>query len=223
MISFLKNWALNIVTLVLFLLMIEIMMPSGNTKKFVNLVAGFILLLAIIRPIAEVFTSNFRISETFYADSNFLDRAEITGRSRVLEEEQRAQVLKLYREKLINRIEQAVLEIGGIKKAKVDLIINEDYESGDFGEVKRVYVELTNGANGDKIGKTGKNDKAEQTGDTGRNEETEKSKILKILKKTDRDGNAGKNDKTGIKIERITVGGRRQTSDDDISPGYRPD
>ena len=32
MISFLKNWALSIVTLVLFLLMIEIMMPSGNTK-----------------------------------------------------------------------------------------------------------------------------------------------------------------------------------------------
>jgi stage III sporulation protein AF len=178
MISFLKNWALSIVTLVLFLLMIEIMMPSGNTKKFVNLVAGFILLLAIIRPIAEVFISDFSISETFYADSNFLDRAEITGRSRILEEEQRTQVLKLYREKLINRIEQAVLEVGGIKKAKVDLIINEDYESGNFGEVKRVYVELTNGAN-----------------------------------------EADKNDKAGIKIERITVGERRQTADDDISPG----
>ena len=110
----------------------------------------------------------------------------------MLEEEQRAQVLKLYREKLINMIEQAVLEIGGIKKAKVDLIINEDYESGSFGEVKRVYVELTNGANGDKTGKTGTNDKAEKTGDTGRNEETEKIENTENTEKTDRDGNAGK-------------------------------
>jgi len=150
MVTFLKNWALSIVTLVLFLLMVEIMMPSGNTKKFINLVAGFILLLAIIRPIAEVFMYDTKINETFYIDSTFLDRNQIISRSRKLEEEQRTQVLNLYRERLIKRIEQAVLEVDGIKNVKVDLIINDDYESGKFGEVKRVYLELMNGVTGDK-------------------------------------------------------------------------
>lgn len=142
MISFLKNWALSIVTLVLFLLLVEIMMPSGSTKKFVNLVAGFILMLAIIRPVTELFTKDIRISETFYIDSSFLDRSEISRRSSKLEDEQRQQVLNLYRERLLERIEQAVMETEGVGKARADVIINEDYESGRFGEVKRVYLEL---------------------------------------------------------------------------------
>lgn len=150
MMSFLKNWALSIVTLVLFLLLVEIMMPSGSTKKFVNLVAGFILLLAIIRPVTEVFRKDIRISETFYIDSSFLDRSEISRRSDRLEDEQRQQVLNLYRERLLRRIEQAVMETGGIKEAKADVIINEDYESGKFGEVKRVYLELCPGSPGQK-------------------------------------------------------------------------
>jgi len=48
MIDFLRNWVVNIVTLVVFVMLIEMMLPSGKVKKIVNLVTGFILVIGLI-------------------------------------------------------------------------------------------------------------------------------------------------------------------------------
>ncbi len=145
MVDFIKNWMLNIVTLVLFFLLVEIMLPTGNTRKIVNLVAGFILLIAIIRPVTHVLGNDIKLSETYHSDSSFLDRTEIMERSDELEEKQMEQVVELYRTKLISRIEAEACRIEGVNGALADVIINEDYESGEFGHVKRVYLELMTG------------------------------------------------------------------------------
>jgi stage III sporulation protein AF len=52
---FLKEWILNIVTLSIFIILIEILIPSGKIKKVVNLVTGFILVIALINPILSLF------------------------------------------------------------------------------------------------------------------------------------------------------------------------
>jgi stage III sporulation protein AF len=50
MIEFLKSWVLNIATIAILLVLIEILIPSGKTKKLVNLISGFLLLITIIQP-----------------------------------------------------------------------------------------------------------------------------------------------------------------------------
>ena len=46
--EFLKSWVLNIVMLAIFIALLEIIVPSGKIKKFVNLISGFILILSLI-------------------------------------------------------------------------------------------------------------------------------------------------------------------------------
>jgi stage III sporulation protein AF len=142
MLSFIKDWVLNIVTLVLFIVIIEMLVPKGRMKKYVNLVTGIILIIAIINPFLKLLGGSARLDEAQTANSNFLDKVEIKNDSSLLKEEQMKQIVEVYRKKLISQLESAALNTEGVSEAKADVIINEDYKSDLFGEVKRVYLKV---------------------------------------------------------------------------------
>ncbi|HHW48572.1 MAG TPA: stage III sporulation protein AF [Clostridiaceae bacterium] len=140
MIDFLKSWILNIVTLVLFIAFLEILLPSGKIKKYLNLVSGFILIITVINPFIALISSDLEIKDFQIAGSNFLDKREIEEKSKILEEQQIRQIIKVYRNKIIVQLEERVKDIDGVSDARADIIINEDYNSDEFGQVKRVYL-----------------------------------------------------------------------------------
>lgn len=150
MVGFIKDWVLNIVTLVLFIVLIEMLVPSGRMKKYAGLVTGFILIIAIINPFLGLLGGKVNLMDSLTTNSNFLDKAEIKKDSSLLEEQQIKQIVEVYRKKITEQLEQSALETNGVTGAKADVIINEDYNSEKFGEIKRAYLEI--GENGDKEG-----------------------------------------------------------------------
>lgn len=142
MIDFLKNWVLNIVTLAIFIMLIEMLIPSGKVKKIVNLVTGFILVIGLINPLLQVVGKGIDLTEFQMAGSNYIDKKEMMLNSDVLEEKQIKQITNVYREKIIAQLESITQGIEGISDAMADVIINEDYTSDRFGEVKKVYLYL---------------------------------------------------------------------------------
>lgn len=142
MIDFLKEWVLNIVILAVILVIIEMMIPSGKIKKYVSLISGFVLIIALITPFLKVFKTEWDIKEYYTNSENFIDRKEIELGSRNLEEKQTEQIIEIYRKKLIDQIEENALSIKGVKEADADVIINENYNGENFGEIKRIYLAL---------------------------------------------------------------------------------
>lgn len=142
MIEFLKGWVVNIVTLVMFIVLAEILVPSGKIKKFVDLVSGFILIIAIVNPVIGLLHRNVDLKEFQIADGNFIDKKEIEANSRFLKEQHMKQIAELYRQKLIRRLEESARDMEGIVDVKADVLIDEDYKSPNFGEIKRVYLNL---------------------------------------------------------------------------------
>lgn len=142
MIEFLRGWIVNIITLVMIIVLLEILVPSGKIKKFVDLVSGFILIIAIINPVIATVKKGVNLTEFQMASSNFIDKKSIEADSKILKEKQMSQITQNYRYKLIKQIEESAQGIEGIGKVKADIIINEDYNSESFGEIKRVYVTL---------------------------------------------------------------------------------
>jgi stage III sporulation protein AF len=142
MIDFLKDWCLNIVTLVIFIVILEMLLPSGKMKKMINLVSGLILVIALINPILGLLKKGVDLEDYQMVNSNFIDKREIMVNSEVLKEEQTRQITNVYRKKIINQLVGLVKEVKGVINAKVDVIINEDYSDKNFGEVKKVYLEL---------------------------------------------------------------------------------
>ncbi len=142
MMEFLRNWIINIVTIAVFIVILEIMIPAGKVRKVINLISGFVLIIAIMNPVFSLFNSDLNLEEIQISQSNFLDKREIEVNSKLLKEGQVKQLTELYRKKVIGQIEKSILEFSEVAQVKADVIINEDYESTNFGEVKRVYIDL---------------------------------------------------------------------------------
>ena len=60
---FLNKWILNIVTLSIFIILIEVLIPSGKVRKVVTLVTGFILVIALINPILSLLKMEIDIED----------------------------------------------------------------------------------------------------------------------------------------------------------------
>jgi len=142
MIGFIKDWAVNIVTLVLLITMMEMLLPKGKIKKYINLMTGTILIIAIVEPVIGLFGKGFDFTASQAASAMNLDRREIEKISSMIEEEQVKQTVVLYRNRLIDQIERQVQEVDGVIDAKADIIINEDYNSESFGKIKRIYIQV---------------------------------------------------------------------------------
>jgi stage III sporulation protein AF len=143
MIEFIRQWIINIVALVLFIVIIEIMLPSGKMKKYVNLATGTIIIIAIIYPIINFFGKGVDIEKMQIITSNTIDKMQIHNDSRLLEEEQLDQIIEVYRIKIIQQMVQSVEQIDKVEQAEADVIFNEDYSSQTFGEIRRAYIYIS--------------------------------------------------------------------------------
>lgn len=143
MIEFIRQWLTNIAALVLFIVLIEILLPSGKMKKYVNLATGTILIIAIICPIIDFFGKGADIEKIQITTSNMMDKMQIQNDGRLLEEEQMDQIIEVYRSKITQQMVQSVEEIDKVGHAEADVIFNEDYSSQTFGEIRRAYINIS--------------------------------------------------------------------------------
>lgn len=145
MLDFLRSWIINIVTISIILILFEIIIPSGKIKKIINLVSGFILLIAVINPFLTLKNKGFDLGEAALSDSFYIDRKEIETGRKLLEETQMKQISGVYKKKLIDRIEGETKKIEGVSEAAAYVEINEDYSSENFGEINKITVEIKKG------------------------------------------------------------------------------
>ncbi|MCX7843267.1 MAG: stage III sporulation protein AF [Clostridia bacterium] len=143
MIEFLKSWVFNIVTLTLFIVLLEIMIPTGKLKKIINLVSGFILIIALVNPLLAFLNKGADIRDFQIADGYYLDKKELDASTRLMEEKRMRQVAEVYRKKLIRRLEDGLAGTENISSVEADVMINEDYKSESFGDIKRVYLKIS--------------------------------------------------------------------------------
>ena len=143
MLEFIRHWVINIVALVLFIVIIEMLLPNGKMKKYVGIVTGTVLIIAVITPVIELFGGGFDFAAAQTSTSNTISRMQIEKDSMMLEEEQLGQIIQVYCSDMIEQLEHHAEEVEGVKDAKADIIINEDHTSERFGEIKRAYLEIT--------------------------------------------------------------------------------
>jgi len=99
--------------------------------------------IGLINPVLELFEKEIDLKEFQLAGSNYIDKKEVMINSEVLEERQIRQITNAYREKIIAQLKSVAKDIKEVKEAEADVIINEDYTSERFGEVKKVYLYLS--------------------------------------------------------------------------------
>lgn len=134
-----QNWIMKLAGIMVLYSVCEIIMPSGEMKKYVRSVAGLVLVISVISPLAKLTDAD--ISAVFPARHETAHSAELYEG---MEAREREEVMRLYREKLCESM-KAELEKGGADCVfKVDAEVCRD-DGEDFGQIESVEVTAKGG------------------------------------------------------------------------------
>lgn len=220
--DFIKQWVIQIVTLVLFIVMVEMLLPTGKMKKYVGLVTGTILIISIISPLIPLLGKNYDFTAIQTSSSNAFDKLQVGKDSKLLEDEQMKQIVEVYRKKIIEQLEQNAKEIDGVDQVKADIIFNEDFNSETFGEIKRAYLEITTMDKAPSAAGTG-NEQGDKDISVQRKEAEEGTKGVKGQGEGEAEAGGGSEaPKVDVvaKVEQVAVGkvNQPQVSDESCDP-----
>ena len=131
----LRGWILTIAVCAVIIEIIDILMPEGNTRKTAFIVCGIVLSISLIIPVTSIY-DNLRAMDFDYRES----RESLAQSLDKYTEEQIAEVTKEFNIRLTEHIENLVLNVDDIESSTVQVIIEEDHNSEDFGKIHRIYV-----------------------------------------------------------------------------------
>ena len=141
----LKSWAMVVTGTVILGSVCEVLMPDGNLKKFVRVTLGILLVFSIAKPLVTISDRDFMIGEIKQS------RIMASDYTRMLDDENKFQIIKSYKKNLNEKIEKAIREKDADAVVEVKTDVETENEK-DFGEIKSVTVVVTGGADGDFSG-----------------------------------------------------------------------
>lgn len=142
MIDLVKSWVVNIVTLVMLIILLEMLVPSGKLKKMISLVTGFILIIAIITPILGFLKKGGELKDIQISQTTFLEQKDLEASARNLSKKQSAIIVTTYKNKLIKDVEENLKTSGKFSEVKADVMVEENSKSDEFGMIRKITVSL---------------------------------------------------------------------------------
>lgn len=126
--SFISSWVLSIAGISVIGVLVELILPSGQTKKYVKGVFAFVVVMVIITPLPKLFGSNFQVDDIF--EENAI----------IIQEDFVYQINRERLEKIEEMIESDLKE-EGFENAKVK--INANIFTVNMS-IDAVFVDLSN-------------------------------------------------------------------------------
>lgn len=142
MIEGIKIWIKNIVMVIILVSFLEILMPEGKIKKYLNLIFGFIVMLIILNPIIDFLNNNDELENEVFKISSELNKKEYSFINSNIENKQMEQLASLYKNRIEEDIIYRVESKYDVKVTKVNVEL-EDSTEEKMGEIRRLELSVT--------------------------------------------------------------------------------
>lgn len=137
MIVAITGWIKGIVIVVLFAAFLDLLLPSSSIQKFVRVIMGLFIMMAILNPVIDLIDKSFADEQMPAASNNFNNNhlaVDIADASLSAASKREQLTRDYYVRDLIKQIRATVLSIEGVADAKVTISLEEISKQG--GEVK---------------------------------------------------------------------------------------
>jgi len=153
LIEFLRNWVINIVIIIIFVTITDIILPEGNVKKYVRVIIGTFVLLTIIKPFINITNIANDFERAYIETSVVLNGDKELFDKEVLSSYQNNKAIEIYEAKLKDMISSAVSYKTSVSKKNIDVSIdiNKDQDSNEFGLISNILIIINNKEKEDKI------------------------------------------------------------------------
>ncbi len=135
------DWVRNITYYLIFITVVENLLPSKKYGKYIKFFAGMVLILIVLKPITQGLRLDDTMANYFKTISLKNDAKELTGKISDMEGKRLDQMIKGY-EKAVGTDLMSIAESEGYHCEKTDAVIDKDQNSDTFGHVIEVSLIL---------------------------------------------------------------------------------
>lgn len=135
------NWAGNILFFLVFLTVLENLLPNKKYGRYIRLFTGLVLILLIVQPVARGLNLEERLARSFEAIT-FQQQADDLSREIMGIEQQRLQqIMGSYEEAVESDLNTMAEEMGYVSKG-THVVIEKNVDSEAYGSVVRIEMEI---------------------------------------------------------------------------------
>jgi stage III sporulation protein AF len=143
-ITFISSWLKDIVVLFILISIVELIMPKGNMKRYINLVIGLLIIYTIINPFAKLMKLDFNLDQEVF---NYSKPNEVAINNN-FHTQQDELVENLYKDKIIKEVIELV-EINTDYKI-IDISVGIINSKEKYGEIDHLNLLVDTKDNNDK-------------------------------------------------------------------------
>jgi stage III sporulation protein AF len=144
--DFLRTWIINITVIIIFIMFLDTIMPNNSMKRYINVVVGLLIIIVVIEPFVLVKQHADSFNNEMLETSNFIDQKGFDVDSKEISKYQQEKTVEIFENNLKGKILRLIENNTGVeyKSTSVELELEKDFESKDFGSIKSITVQLSN-------------------------------------------------------------------------------
>ena len=144
--DFLRTWIINITVIIIFVMFLDTIMPNSSMKRYINVVVGLLIIIVVIKPFVLVKDYADSFNSEVLETSSFIDNSSLEVNSAEISKYQQQKSVEIFENNLKGKLLRLVESNMGTDyhSASVELELEKDFESKDFGSIKSVTVQLSN-------------------------------------------------------------------------------
>lgn len=146
MIASVSAWIKDIIFVVLFATFMELLLPSNSMQRFIRVIMGLLIMLAILNPALNIIESYLSSGqELSTAAATTLNNSTVNSNviTPITEERDRLSY-ELYKKELAKQIRAVVTTIDGVADARISVEVNSVNDK-PAGSIKKVIVYIQPG------------------------------------------------------------------------------
>lgn len=130
----------NVLVIIMTAVFLEVVLPRSDIKRYINLVIGLFLVIAVLSPFLQAIHKEFTFDVFDHAAVPDSETQAIIARGREMAAGQKLQAARQYKEKLTRQVAALAALYPGVRVKRVEIDMVEDPGDPGFGQVKRITV-----------------------------------------------------------------------------------
>ncbi|MGG1573685.1 stage III sporulation protein AF [Fictibacillus sp. NRS-1165] len=152
--NFLTDWISNIVLIILLAVIVDLLIPNSSFQKYIKMVVGLLLILAILNPILKIAGSNVdKVFEAIGVEHQFNEsdiKNSIEKNKKEIQDSQSAYILEQTRVHMENLVKEELKANYGVAILSLQLIPKSGPSQGELTAKTIDSVHVVIGQGGDQ-------------------------------------------------------------------------
>lgn len=150
--AFVSSWLMQIVLILLFAVVMDLVVPSSSMRNYVKLVMGLVIMVTMLKPVSVLFDNKFDISRIQWPEqtSKFADYSVVKGKADELQRDQQKQAEQQVNTQLEKLVKEQVESAYPLEVAAVQAQMTGEGQNAEVAQLN-VTVRAKSGSNSGEI------------------------------------------------------------------------